>query len=126
MRFFTTHLREGRPPVLVREGFSGAAFWFGAFWLAASGAWIAAGITMAAALLVFVLAQATGAGVLLLAFATLQGLLCPDFLRWNLAKRGYQPGPVVAARDPDLALQRLLDHRPDLLPLFDGRRGVAA
>ena len=109
MRLFTTHTQPGQSPVLVREGFSGAAFWFGAFWLAAHRAWTAAALTLAAALLTFAFARLIGSAIPLVGFATLQGLICPDLLRWSLAQRGFVEGPVVAAPDQDLALRRLLD-----------------
>ncbi len=109
MKLFTSHARTGEPPILVREGFSGAAFWFGALWLAAHRAWTAAALTMAAALLTLALCRLAGSGIPLLGLFTLQGLICPDLLRWSLAQRGFQEGPVVAAPDQDMALRRLMD-----------------
>ena len=116
MRLFTTHLRPGRPPLLVREGFSGKAFWFGAIWLAAGGAWVAAGLTLAGFLLTLVLCQWAGTLAPLAGFFVLQGLVGPDLLRWNLAQRGFARGPVVTGGNADQALARLLDARPDLIP----------
>ena len=116
MKLFTTHLRPGQPPLLVREGFSGAAFWFGALWLAAGRAWVAAGLTMAAFLLTLALCRWSGNGAPLAGLAVLQGLICPDLRRWSLDQRGLKRGPVVAGADVDQALARLLDARPDLLP----------
>ena len=116
MKLFTSHVRAGEPPVLVREGFSGAGFWFGAWYLAAMRAWVPAALTLAAALLTLTLVRLTGTAAPLLGLAVLQGLLCPDLRRWSLARRGYASGPVVAAADRDAALARLLDAHPDLLP----------
>ena len=116
MKLFTTHVRPGEPPLLVREGFSGAAFWFGAWYLAVARAWVPAALTMAVALLTLALVRQTGTAAPLLGLAVLQGLLCPDLRRWSLARRGYVRGPVVAGADRDAALARLLDARPDLLP----------
>ncbi len=116
MKLFTTHLRAGQPPLLVQEGFSGAAFWFGAFWLAVGRAWIAAGLTMAAFLLTVALCRVSGTLAPLAGLAVLQGLVCPDLRRWSLDQRGFARGPVVLGRDVDQALARLLDARPDLIP----------
>jgi hypothetical protein len=113
---FTSHVRAGEAPVLVREGFSWAALLFGALYLAVRRAWIAAGLTLAVFLLTLALCRLVHDGAPLLGLAVLQGWLCPDLLRWNLAVRGYADGPVVAAPDRDQALGRLLDARPDLLP----------
>jgi hypothetical protein len=113
---FTSHVRAGEAPVLVREGFSWAAFLLGALYLAVRRAWIAAGLTFAAFLLTLALCRVVHDGAPLLGLAVLQGLLCPDLVRWNLSVRGYSAGPVVAAPDRDQALGRLLDARPDLLP----------
>ncbi len=115
MKLFTTHTRPGEPPLLVREGFSGAAFWFGALYLAAHRAWTAAALTMAAFLLTLALVRLTHNLAPLAGFAVLQGLICPDLRRWSLDQRGFARGPVVAAPDQDQGLARLLDRRPDLL-----------
>ncbi len=116
MKLFTTHLRPGRAPLLVREGFSGAAFWFGALWLATGAAWVAAGLTMAAFLLALALCRWSGTLAPLAGLAVLQGLICPDLRRWSLDQRGFTRGPVVAGADRDQAFARLLDARPDLIP----------
>ncbi len=115
MKLFTTHLRPGQPPLLVREGFSGAAFWFGAFWLAAGRAWVPAGLTMAAFLLTLALCRWSGTMAPLVGLAVLQGLICPDLQRWSLDRRGFARGPVVTGGDVDQALARLLDARPELI-----------
>ncbi len=116
MRLYTTHLRRDRAPLLVREGFSGAAFWFGALWLAAGRAWVAAGLTMAAFLLTLAICRWSGTAAPLAGLAVLQGLLCPDLLRWSLDQRGFARGPVVTGTGVDQALARLLDARPELIP----------
>ena len=50
MRGYTAHLKPGRTPVLVPEGFSWAAWLFGPLWLAAHRAWVPAAraVTLAA------------------------------------------------------------------------------
>jgi len=113
---YTSHARPGAAPVLVREGFSRAACVFGAIYLAWRRAWLGAAAVMVVFLLVLGLCRLLHSGLPLVGFAVLQGLLCPDVLRWSLERRGYTAGPVVAAGDPEAALVRLLDARPDLIP----------
>ena len=116
MKIFTSHLRPGTAPLLVREGFSWPAFLFGFLYLAAHRAWIAAALNLAAFLLACALVRATGTGAPLLGLAVLQGLFAHDLRRWNLAQRGWVAGPVVAAADQDVAFGRLLGERADLMP----------
>ncbi len=116
MIVFTSHsrpdARDEELPVLVREGFSWAACLFGALWLASGRAWIAAALNMASFLLVLTVGRLLHSAAPLLGLAVLQGFVCPDLLRWNLARRGFVPGPVVAGVGEDAALQRLLDDQP--------------
>ena len=116
MRVFTSHLRAGAAPVLVGEGFSWAAFWFGFLYLAVYRAWIAAALNLAVLLLALGLAHSTGTGAPLLGLAVLQGLFACDLRRWSLAQRGLAAGPVVSAPDQDQAFARLLGERADLIP----------
>ena len=111
MKVFTTHQRMSEPPVLVREGFSWAAFFFGCLYFAAHRAWIQAALNLAALLLVLVLCQRLGRAAPLVGLALLQGLCGRDLLRWSLAQRGFLEGPVVAGADRDQALGRLIDRR---------------
>lgn len=118
MRFWTAHVRPGTRPEMVREGFSWGAWLFGPLWLLAHRAWIAALLDLALWVLVGAL---TGGGtriVLFLALAIGQGVLGRDLLRWSLARRGYTLAHVVAARDDEAALARLLQSRPDLTRNF--------
>jgi hypothetical protein len=111
MRVFTTHQLPGAPPVLVREGFSWAAFFFGCLYLAAHRAWIQAALNLAALLLMLALSRFLHSGAPVLGLAILQGLCVPDLLRWSLAQRGFADGPVVAGVDRDQAFGRLIDLR---------------
>jgi len=111
MRVFTTHQRQADLPVLVREGFSWAAFFFGFLYLAIHRAWIQAALNLAALLLVGALCRALHSGAPLLGLAILQGLCARDLLRWSLAQRGFLEGPVITGLDSDQALGRLIDHR---------------
>jgi hypothetical protein len=116
MRIYTSHVRQGDAPIMVREGFSWAAFFFGFLYLAVHRAWVPAALNLAALILLEPLCQAIGSPAPLLGLALLQGLFARDLWRWGLAQRGYTDGPVVAAADTDQALARLLGAYPNLLP----------
>lgn len=132
MRVWTVHVppftdNMGRPsrraPVLVQEGFSWGAFLFGPLWLAANRLWLAAALWFAAAAAAALLAWAGGA----LAVPALQFLLgchARDLRRHALARRGYAQSGVVAERDEDRALARLIAARPDLASAW-GRAALA-
>ena len=113
MRTYTAHLRERSAPVLVREGFSIAAAQFGPFWLLAQRAWIA-GVLSLCAWAGIALLDPPGMAIAAAVLGWAQGVLGRDLLRWSLARRGYQMEHVLAARDEDGALARLLAARPDL------------
>ncbi len=69
-------------------------------------------------LLAAVGAAATHGGwplLLALALGWAQGLFGHDLVRWSLARRGFLLAHVVAGRDGDEALARLLGNRPDLI-----------
>ena len=114
MRTYTAHLKSGRPPVLVREAWSWGAAIFGWLWLLTHRAWIPALIQLAASVLILVLTPAGLRPPLMLGLAVLTGLLGRDMVRWSLARRGYALAHVLAARDEDSALARLLAARTDL------------
>jgi hypothetical protein len=114
VRFFTAHLRAGREPELLQEGFCWGAFVFGPLWLAAHRAWIAAilvGVIDAGIAL-----SASGVrGLALTVWAAwLTGVFGQDMRRWTLMHRGYDELHVIAARDETAAFGRLLAARPDL------------
>ena len=114
MKIFTAHTRPHTAPVLVREAFSWGALPFGPFWLLAHRAWIAGVLTLCLYIgLIFV--PQPWRLVLALAVAWLLGLFGRDLLRWSLSRRGFVIAHVLAARDSDAALARLLDRRPDLI-----------
>ena len=114
MRLFTAHTRVDAAPVLVREGFSWGAAIFGPLWFALSGTWVLAALALLAAVAA---GLAHGRWPLLLAVALgwVQGLFGHDLVRWSLARRGFLLAHVVAGRDTDEALARLLHRRPDLV-----------
>ena len=118
MKYWTVHLRPGRQsasaPVLVREGFSLAACLFGPLWLLAHRAWIPAVLVICALILAGALVPLSLQPILFVAIAVLAGLSGHDLRRFALERRGYVLMHVVAARDADGALARLLASRPDL------------
>lgn len=118
MKFWTAHVRQGTAPVLVREGFSWGALFFGPLWLAAHRAWIAAVLTVVATVLIVFLAPEGIAALLMAGLVVLLGLSGQDLRRWSLAHRGYLLAQVIAAQNELGALERLLTRRPDLAGTF--------
>ncbi|HXA25514.1 MAG TPA: DUF2628 domain-containing protein [Acetobacteraceae bacterium] len=118
MKFWTAHLRQGAPPVLVREGFSWGALLFGPLWLAAHRAWIPAVLTVVASLLIVLLATEGISVVLMSGVTVLLGLSGQDLRRWSLDHRGYFLAQVIAAHNELGALERLLTRRPDVAGSF--------
>ena len=118
MKFWTAHVRIGRRPELVREGWSWGAFFFGALWLLIQRAWIAAVLDLVLGVLIGALTDDGTRLVLAFGLAIGQGLLGRDLVRWSLARRGYTLAHVIAARDDEAALGRLLHGRPDLAHAF--------
>jgi hypothetical protein len=118
VKFWTAHLRAGAAPVLVREGFSWGAVFFGPIWLAAHRAWIAAALTFAAFVLIVVLTPDGIMGALLTTLIVLLGLSGQDMRRWSLGHRGYLLTQVVTGRSELDALALLLERRPDLRGSF--------
>jgi hypothetical protein len=114
VKIYTAHLRAKKPPVLVKEGFSWVALFFGFLWLLAHRAWIPAVLALAAELLIGALTGDGSRPALEIGLAVLLGLTGRDLVRWSLARRGYVLAHVLAARDSDSALARLLTGRPDL------------
>ena len=118
MKTYTAHLKQNRLPVLVAEGWSWGAAIFGPFWLLAQRAWIPAIIVLALSLLSARLAPAGLSGILALGIGVLCGVLGRDLVRWTLDRRGYVMAHVLAARDEETALGRLLTARPDVAAAY--------
>ncbi len=116
MRVFTVHTRAATAPVLVPERFSWGAAIFGPLWLWAHRAWIA-GILVVFAGFLIALAPQEWRAALAVALAALVGLFGQDLRRWALLRRGFLLAHVIAARDQDEALARLLSVRPDLVEI---------
>jgi hypothetical protein len=118
VKIYNALLKPGAEPVLVREGFAWGAVYLGPLWLAAHRAWIAAGISLAAYVLIAVLVPRPVRDVLLLALAYGLGFIGNDLRRWALENRGYLVQHVLAARGEEEALGRLLTYRPELANRF--------
>ena len=114
MRIYTAHLKADREPILVREGWSSFAALFGPFWLLAQRAWLPGVVLLAVTALIRFVAPAELQPVFSLALAVLTGVLGRDVIRWSLERRGYRLAHVLAARDEEGALGRLLAVRTDL------------
>jgi uncharacterized protein DUF2628 len=100
--------------VLVREGFSWAAFLFALPWLLWHRLWLAALLYLALAVAIGLLVPEPFGPAAGLALQFLVGAHANDLRRRRLARRGYTQAHVVAERDLDLATARLLGARPDL------------
>ncbi|MBC7800358.1 MAG: DUF2628 domain-containing protein [Gemmatimonadaceae bacterium] len=118
MKNYTAHLMPDRAPVLLQEGWSWGAALFGPLWFLAFRAWVPAAL-FAGAIAVVQLLVPPGAGFAIgLGFVVLAGLMGRDVLRWSLEQRGYVLEHVLAARDEEGALARLLHARTDLHETF--------
>jgi hypothetical protein len=115
MRVYTAHTCAGRPPVLVKEGFSWGAFIFGPLWLLAYRAWVPGVLALCAWIVLGAVVPEPFAGSVLFAMHWALGLFGRDLRRWALARAGYLLVHVVAAPDEDAALTSLLQRRPDLV-----------
>jgi len=123
VKSYTAHVKPDCAPVLLLEGWSWGAAVFGPFWLLAHRAWIPALLFAASALLVALLASPGLNLVIALGLGVLSGLLGWDAVRWSLERRGYVLAHVVAARDHESALARLLHARTDLGASLIGQLG---
>jgi len=123
MSFYTAHYRNrpGQPDlVLVKEGFSWAAFIFGALWALWNRLWIVAAGLIAVEIGLGLVLAALGMGseiqaVASIGLALLVGLIAGDLKRWSLSVfSGYDQEGVVAGSRLQEAESRLLAQRPDL------------
>jgi len=114
VKIYTALLKHDAEPVLVREAFAWGALVFGPIWLAAHRAWTAAAISLAAYILIIVLAPWPADFILATGMAFMLGFTGQDLRRWALEHRGYLLVHVLAAGDRDDAFMRLMTRRPDL------------
>ncbi len=107
-------VKPGSEPVLMSEGFAWGTFLLGPLWLAAHRAWTAAALSLAAYVIIFVVAPPALAAILALVVAVFLGLQGHDFQAWALEHRGFTLAHVVSGRSRDEAWMRLMANRPDL------------
>jgi uncharacterized protein DUF2628 len=115
MKVWTAHEKLFASPVLVREGFSFGALFFGPIWLAAHRAWIPAIAQILLTLLIILLTRAPASIILIVGLAMLAGFSGRDLVRWSIARRGYLETTVITGRNQYDAQARLLEARPDLV-----------
>ncbi len=114
MKLYAVHIKPGAEPVLMSEGFAWATFFLGPIWLALHRTWIAAALSLAAYVLIGVLAPPLLACILIAGVALLLGLNGHDLQSFALEHRGYSVVHVVSGRNRDDAWVRLMANRPDL------------
>ena len=114
MRLYAVHLKPGAEPVLMSEGFAWGTFFFGPIWLVVHRAWIPAALSLAAYVLIVLLAPPGLAVILTCGVAILLGLHGHDMQAWALEQRGYTLVHMVVGSRRDDAWMRLMAHRPDL------------
>src|ERR1700692_3001778 len=112
MKVWTAHEKPNVSPVLVREGFSFGALFFGPVWLAAHRAWLPALAMVLLTLLILLLTHAPASIILILGLSLLAGFSGRDLVRWSVTRRGYLETTVVTARNQYDAQARLLEARP--------------
>ena len=98
----------------MSEGFAWGTFFLGPLWLAMHRTWIAAALSLAAYVLIGVLAPPVWAFIVMVAVSVFLGLQGHEFQVWALEHRGYALVHLVAAEGRDEAWMRLLAYRPDL------------
>jgi hypothetical protein len=115
VKVWTAHEKLHASPVLVREGFSFGALFFGPIWLAFHRAWLPAAGAVLLAILIRVLTHPPASVILIVGLAVLTAVSGRDLVRWSIARRGFLESGVVTGRDEDEAQTRLLTARPDLV-----------
>ena len=115
MRTYTLHLPDGAEPgnpealeeaVLVRDGFSGAAFAFTVLWFLVHRLWLAALLVASGLIALQLVLALAGAGSLTrflvgILFAFLVGLEANTLRRWTLERGGRPAVDLVRAPDRD-------------------------
>ncbi len=124
MRIYTVHVRRhgldpDRDLVLVKEGFSWPAFFFGGVWALAHRLWWVAIILFAVVLaveagLMALAIDSVSAFAVSLGLALVIGGLANDLRRRVLDRRGFAFAGVVAGDNRDHALRRYLESAPEL------------
>jgi hypothetical protein len=115
MKVWTAHEKPDASPMLVSEGFSFGALFFGPIWLAAHRAWRPALAMVALTLLIFFFTHLPATMILILGLAVLAGFSGRDLVRWSVRRRGFLETAVVTGRNQYDAHARLLEARLDLV-----------
>lgn len=115
MKVWTAHEKLHASPILVREGFSFGALFFGPIWLMAWGAWIPAAAVFLLSILLVALTHPPASVVLILGLAFLVGFSGRDLVRWSVTRRGYLESTIITGRNEYEARARLFSARPDLV-----------
>lgn len=102
------------PVALVREGFSWLALLAPLPWFLWHRMWLVAALWTAAAVIAGLLLPEEALPWAAAAAQILTAFHARDLQRWTLARQGLVPQGVVAARDLDAAIARLVALRPDL------------
>ena len=121
MKVWTAHEKPHTPPLLLREGFSFGAAFFGPIWLAMHRAWIPAACVLVLLILIPMLTDPPVTAVLTAGVWLMLGQTGRDLVRWSIERDGWLATAVIAARDLDDAQIRLYSARPDL-----GRQAILA
>ena len=121
MKVWTAHEKPHTPPLLLREGFSFGAAFFGPIWLATHRAWIPAACVLVLLILIPMLTDPPVTAVLTAGVWLMLGQTGRDLVRWSIERDGWLATAVIAARDLDDAQIRLYSARPDL-----GRQAILA
>lgn len=124
MRVYTVHHKPSisdpdKAFALVREGFSWPAAVLTVFWMLWHRMWLAAGLVLAADILLELTLILSGADEVArvacqLGLFAFIGYAAGDWRRAKLAKSGYRDAGVIAAANNDAAFRRFLDLNPDL------------
>ena len=124
MRVYTAHYRPTEPPpdrdiVLVKEGFCWPAFVLSPLWALCHRMWIETVVFVAAPIALelaveFLRLAPLGVSAAGLGLSLLIGYVANDLRRASLERRGFRMAGIVAGRDHDTALARLVDARPEL------------
>ena len=115
MKIWTVHEKPNASPVLVREGLSFGALFFGPVWLAAQCAWLPASAMGLLTVLVLLLTGSPASIVLIFGLALFAGFCGQDLVRWSVTRRGFVKTTLVAGRYEHEARTRLLAARSDLM-----------
>jgi hypothetical protein len=106
---------KGPPPIVLRDGFSVAAFLFGPFWFLAKRLWVEGLAMLALVIGLGLLAPEPASSVLIFALQLVAGFEGRDRLRARLERQGLAELGVVVAPGQDMAWFRLVQQRPDLV-----------